>query len=42
MEPYLALEYAQPTLVDIHDGVIDSFPIIDYFVIMHAGHNEDG
>ena len=36
---YSALQDTKSTLKDIHDWVINAFPVIDDFVIMNTSHN---
>ena len=37
---YLALKHAQSSLKDIHDGVVDAFPVVDDFVVVDACDQE--
>ena len=33
----LALQHAQSALEDVHDRVVDSFPVVDDLVVVDAG-----
>jgi len=37
---YLALQYTQTALEDIHDREVDAFPVVDDFVVVDAGDYE--
>jgi hypothetical protein len=37
---YLALQYTQAALKDVHDGEVDAFPVVDDFVVVDAGDYE--
>jgi hypothetical protein len=36
---YSALEYAEATLKNVHDWVVDPFPMVDDLVIMNTSHD---
>lgn len=36
------MEDAETALEDVHDGVVDAFPVVDDFVVVDAGDEEDG
>ena len=42
MVAYLALQYAQAALENIHDGVVDALPVVDDLVVVDACDQEDG
>jgi hypothetical protein len=41
-DTYFALQDAEAALEDVHDGVVDAFPVIDDFVVVDSGDEEDG
>ena len=38
---YLALQDAEAALEDVHYRVVDAFPVVDDFVVVDAGDQED-
>jgi hypothetical protein len=38
---YFALQDAETALEDVHDGVVDAFPVVDDFVVVDARNQED-
>lgn len=39
---HLALQHAQAALKDVHDGVVDAFPVVYDLVVVDAGDQENG
>ena len=37
---YFALQSAETALEDVHDGIVDAFPVVDDFVVVNAGDYE--
>jgi len=40
-ETYLALQNAETTLKDVHDGIVDALVVVDGFVAVHTCNNID-
>lgn len=41
-EAYLALQHAETTLVNVHDGVVDALPRVDDVVVVNTDHDVGG
>lgn len=39
---YSTLQDAQPPFVEVHDWVVDAFPVVDDLVVVYSGNNIDG